>query len=341
MALSARYPDHSGPHAQEGTRLHDVAAKTLSTGQRIYNEEDAKVVDPYVNDVWDEWRKRPEGELRVEQKARWGLNAGYEGTPDATLTDHANQHVVIWDLKTGWRLVEVEANPQLLSYAVMVVPNKYTVELRIVQPLPHHPDGPVRSWTTTFADLQRRAVDLDKALKETQAPDAPLKTGEHCLYCSALAGCPAARRVSLAAVDKANAPSHDLPREHIGPELEALREAKKILDLRIGALESEVWTLLRGGTPIPGVAMMEGKGGRTNWKLDENVVRVTLQTLLGRDVAVPKMPTPTQLKNSGISPEILKPLTEYKPGKMVITTDVEARALKVFSEEPNMEYNQT
>lgn len=337
VALAARYPQTTNAAAENGTRLHGLAATALTGGERIYGAEDAKVVDPYVADVLREHWGRPQSELRVERKAQWHLNPLLEGTPDAALLDPLNQRLIIWDLKTGWRLIEAFENWQLLCYAVMLALQGWTIELRIAQPLPYHPEGSIRSWVLSYDDLQQRAIKIALALNEATKPDAIVRPGAHCLYCDALVGCPAARSVSLGAVEYAANEPVELPNEHIGRELQVLRDTVKILQLRLGALEESTAAKLRGGEKIPGVVVREGKGGRTKW-IDEEAARATIRMLTGSDPAVPSLPTPTQLKNAGLSDAMLRPLTRYQPGKMVVSTDADNQAKKIFNTEPNMEH---
>ncbi len=338
VALAARYPETTNPAAENGTRLHGLAANDIRGAQVTHSVDDASAITPYVQDVLKEYHAREGSELRVEGEISWGLNPRLKGTPDAVLFDFQNKHLIIWDLKTGWRLVEALMNWQLLCYAAMLCPAKWTIELRIVQPLPYHRDGTVRSWTLTWTELMRLAVVIQDAFKEASTPDAPLRVGAHCLYCEALAACPAARDISLSAVEYAGGETVDLPDEHLGRELEILRDMSKILQLRTDALEEAIAAKLRAGARLPGLSMREGRGGRTNWEGDEAAIRSTLQVLTGKDYAEMKLPTPTQLKTLGVPEGLLKPFTTYKPGKMAVSTDAAHDANRIFGDTPNMEH---
>lgn len=335
--MAARYPETTNAAAENGDRLHGLAATALTGGERVYSAEDGKVIDPYVADVLREHWGRPQSELRVEREVQWHLNPILKGTPDAALLDTVNKHLIVWDLKTGWRLVEVVENWQLLCYAVMLCPPGWTIELRIAQPLPYHQDGPVRAWQLTWPELQQRMTTIGVAVNEAVRSDAVIRPGAHCLYCDALVGCPAARSVSLGAVEYAASEPVDLPAEYVGRELQVLRDAVNILQLRLGALEESTAAQLRAGKKIPGVIMRESKGGRTKW-VDEEAARFTIQMLTGKDPTIPSLPTPTQLKNAGVPDALLRPLTRYQPGKMMVSTDADDRAKKIFGTEPNMEH---
>jgi hypothetical protein len=336
--LSARYPRTTSYAAENGTRLHGLAATALSGGGRVYSSEDAKAIDAYIDDVQREHSSRLNSKIYVEIETWWALLVGLRGTPDAVVVDWINKHIIIWDLKTGWRIVEAFLNWQLACYGLMYNRPGWTLELRIVQSLPYHPDGPVRSWSLTAEELARYGPIVQGAFNEASAPNAVTRPGGHCLYCDALSGCKAARDVSLAAVEYAAGEPVELPDDRIGRELEVLRETVKILQIRMGALEESTAVRLRKGAQIPGVAMRENSGGRTKWAVDEAQARAMITMLTGKDPTVPSLPTPTQLKNAGLSEEMLRPLTKYQPGKMVVSTDVNDQAKKAFGTPPNMEY---
>ncbi len=343
VALAVRFPQTYGSDAEDGTRLHDVAAGQL-LGDDPASPEDARVVDPYVADVrrvaHEAGGPDHEGvELRIEQKAHWKNLPDLAGTPDALLVDTHRKRLTIWDLKTGWGLVEVWENWQLLCYAVMVMLAGWTVDLRIVQPRPYHPDGPVRSWVLTWEELQKYMGWMGKSFKEARVPGAPLRPGNHCLYCDALPGCPAAREVTLRAVKYASTEPVDLPNEYLGRELAVMRETLGILKLRTAALEEMAEHMLRNGRRVPGMAMIAGtRGGRIKWSQSDAATRSVLQMLTGKDHAVAHMPTPTQLKAQGVPEEIIKSITHHQPGKMKLSTDVDTLAKKAFGTAPNTEH---
>lgn len=338
VPLEAKYPETSSEAADNGTRLHGLAAAVLKGGARAYNAEDAQAIDPYIANVLAEVAARPNARLLVEQEVCWINLRHLRGTPDAALIDFANRHIIIWDLKTGWRIVEALGNWQLTCYALFHARPGWTFDLRIAQPLPFHRDGSVRSWAVTWEQLEARAPVVEAAFREAISDEPPLRPGGHCLYCSAIVGCEAARGVSLGAVDIASREIVDLPDAYLGRELQVLRDTLRVLDLRVSALEETVGSRLRAGARIPGVCMRESSGGRVKWAEDEEKVRFALKVLTGEDLAVPKLPTPTQLKNSGVSEDLLRPFTRYQPGKMVVATDADDQAKKVFGDAPNMEH---
>lgn len=339
VKLESQCPRTTSPAAENGNRLHGLAATALRGGPREYGEEDAKVIDPYVADVQREHQARTNSKLYIETES-WNVHfPGIRGTPDAVVVDFVNRHIIVWDLKTGWRIVEALGNWQLTCYTLTHCRPGWTHEVRIVQPLPYHRDGPIRAWGISYDELLRRGQVIGQAIQDVAASEPILRPGAHCLYCDALAACPAARDVTLGAVDYHVARELDeVPDEHLGRELQVMRETLKIIQLRVGALEETAAAKLRSGAQIPGVCMREGSGGRTKWAVDEEQARFSLRLLMGKDPAVPKLPTPTQLKSAGVSEDLLRPFTKYQPGKMVVSTDADDHAKKVFGNAPNMEF---
>jgi len=337
VALEARYPQTASEDAENGKRLHGLAAGVLQGITGPLSDDDDKVVRPYVTNLRAELARRPGAVLEVEKRKTWSLRPEFGGTPDAALYDTPNKHIIIWDLKTGWRIVDVVWNWQLICYALMVAVRGWTVELRIAQPLPYHLDGPIRSWLLTWEQVQQQGPVVAAALKEALSDDPPLRPGRHCLYCAALAACPAVRDVAFAAIDYAKSEPVETPDEYVGRELSVLRETVKILELRTAALEESVASKLREGMRIPGVYMEEGRGGRVKWDGDETQIRATLQLLTGVDPAIPKLPTPTQMKDAGVPPQLLQPFTKYQPGKMVVSTEANDQAKKAFGHAPQTE----
>lgn len=124
------------------------------------------------------------------------------GTADVVLLfwDELNHlsHIEVFDYKHGAGVaVEATNNPQAMCYALGIV-EKYnvdpetTIDITISQPRAHHPDGPIRSWTTTAKDLRNwqdeHLVPAAKATREDNAPLVPSDSA--CRFCKAAGQCP-------------------------------------------------------------------------------------------------------------------------------------------------------
>ena len=335
VALAARYPDDPSEEAEDGTRLHGLSAQLLRGEQIDLAAEDAEVVLPYVHDVQRTVAAAgATREVFIEQRFEWQPNPALAGTPDAALKDYQAQRLTIWDFKSGWRLVEAHENRQLLCYAMILCPPGWSLDLRIVQPRPYHPQGAVRSWCLSWADLQPWWVWIGRAVRQIVNGETELRAGGHCIYCPALAGCPAARDVTLRSIAYAQREPVDLPDDEIGRELVIMRETLKLLELRTVALEETIKVRLAEGRALAGVSMRESRGGRWKWTQEDEKTRSVLHLLTGKDLAQIKMPTPKQLIDRGIDQMLVRSLSEYQPGSMVISTDPDALARRVFSDTP-------
>lgn len=332
VALSCEYPDVTSDVAFEGKRLHALAAGVLKGGVEALTPDDAAMVDPYTRDVRHAVSvASARHRLDVEMPTEWALRPGLSGTPDAALFDIEAHTVTVWDYKTGWRTTEAVGNWQLLCYAVMVCPPKWTVDLRIAQPNGYHPDGCVRSWRLSWAELLVQAVTLADAYDAAMSAGASARPGEHCLYCPALSGCAAARDMSLRMVDYAQAGRCDLPDRETGRELGVLRQAAELLRLRADALEARAEARLRSGVRVPGLRLQTGRGTR-KWKRNAADTASVLKLVTGEDYSEVRVGTPIQLAKRGVSATVLASLTDHHQGKTTVVIDDGSYARKAFGE---------
>jgi hypothetical protein len=217
IRLSAEIPRESSTAADEGTAAHTVAARCLTNGNDAmdYLGEDiiveknsfpvtehmVEAVQLYVDTVRD--LVRDGYTLKVEARLDLGhLAPGQFGTGDAVLYRAKTRHLVVVDLKYGRMVfVEVEENPQLLSYgsgaAALYKGKVDRLTLTIVQP--RGPGTPVRSWDIPNAPavISQFEEDFVQAVKEASEPDAPLSAGEWCTFCPAKGICPEYRNLAL------------------------------------------------------------------------------------------------------------------------------------------------
>ena len=216
LTLPERAPEPESDYASEGTQAHLLASHSLrhcipaaaaaSLLPGDPGEEMISAVDVFVEAVTSE-------ERRLDSAARSEVFMQYRGgdfggTADAVVP--GAEEISILDLKYGaGKIVEVQRNPQLLCYALLALdsegavnsqhPRTPRVKLTVVQPRRHHPDGPVRSWEPTAAELQDFSDRVDDA-RETVATSngsTPFHAGGHCTYCPHLAHCPEMRAQAL------------------------------------------------------------------------------------------------------------------------------------------------
>ena len=104
------------------------------------------------------------------------------------------KRTIVLDWKFGDGVpVPAENNKQLLFYAAAArrtestkwaFENTEELELIIVQP-PH-----VKRWVTDFKTLDQFELDLVRAVKLAQQPNAPIAVGDHCRWCAGKPLCP-------------------------------------------------------------------------------------------------------------------------------------------------------
>lgn len=330
MSLSDGLRSSPGPLAEEGARLHRLAAAVLMGDVALddLTAEDREIIEPYVTYA-EQWDSRVvESCLNVVFCLPVGEQRGYElqGTPDLVAYD--DERIVVVDFKTGWRPVEVHENWQLLCYATLLRPTPAEITLAVVQPRPWHPDGPVREWTITAAQLEKYAAVIFDAVRRVHE-DAVLRTGPWCRYCPALPHCPAVRDVTLADVDHSGIERVEIPDDFLAKELEVLRSAQERLGLRVAALEEIVTAKLLSGVPIRGVSL-EQKVGRLTWSHEDKAVLAAILGMTGRGIGKTVAPTPTQAIKSGVPEQVVHALAKRKPGKLVVSTHSHQAARQAF-----------
>lgn len=149
LALTAGHPDLPNVYSEEGTAIHEVSAICLkrADGTRAhtfigswivvspdgvvpqrkvcFTEEMADLAQGYIEFV----EAKSKGyDLRVEQKLEFSKFVGVPGqfgTTDAGFVDWEHGEIVIDDLKSGHRHVDVTRNPQLMIYALAFLGQLY------------------------------------------------------------------------------------------------------------------------------------------------------------------------------------------------------------------------
>lgn len=241
--------------------------------------------------------------------------------------------LTIDDYKGGWRIIEPDRNWTLLSHAIGWVIRNETrpdrIILRIHQPRPYHPDGPLREWWCSYEELMGYYHQIDHRLSN---PVDELVTGlSHCAKCHALALCPAAREAGMNAIDASNIVFDDtLPKDALTHELETLRHAVAMIENRRDALDELISYRIAQGEVFDNYAL-ERRQGQRRWKpgLTGQVLSLAAGVDLTKDGAV----TPAEAERRGVNKKAIELLTErpmLEPKLKRI--DVDARARAIFGE---------
>lgn len=306
----------------------DLVGRTHQNGWFV-TEEMAADVEEYVDLVRADSH---DGKLWAEQRVRFSDQPLIEGTLDAAGIVETLR-LKLKDLKYGYRLVEVYANPQLIVYGWalynMLVKSGHQIneiELAIYQPRAFHPEGPFRKWVVTPQELYEHAAALYERALKTTVPDAPATPGAWCSDCPAANGCKAlADRVYALTETVATRAHRSLTSVELGRELDFIDQAEKLLKVRATAIRTEAEQRLKSGESVPGWWMTARRGNR-RFKVDGTIV----QLLTGVDPWVRKECTPKELERRGASPEIVEKLVERPDIGMKLTARTDRDVANVF-----------
>lgn len=210
----------SSPWAAEGTLAHQIADKCLSENLKPetylgtkhtvdgfefeVSDEMVGAVELYISTVLDEYAPGTDDVLFVEQRFHLkDLHEGLFGTNDAGVYHAGKRKLTIFDLKYGAGVrVSAVNNGQLLYYALGAIdflgPDRPVDEIEMVIVQPRGGGEPVKRWQLDLMELFEFAGTLVDAVERTEDPDAPLKAGDHCRFCSARGICPALKDAAYA-----------------------------------------------------------------------------------------------------------------------------------------------
>lgn len=236
------------------------------------------------------------------------------------------------DFKYGRRLVAVEGNWALLAHAIglCIIHNMQPamIVLRIHQPRPYHPDGKLREWRLSYAELLGYYQQIDATLSNLRDE---LRTGfDWCSGCHALATCPAARSARMNIIDATTTTfSDELPNDALAFELDTLRNAKKMLEAQVDALEELAVYRLKCGQVIDNYALEHSYANR-RWKSGIDYALLGITT--GVDCSTkPGTITPAEAERRGISKAAIEALTERpQTGTKLARVSADKRAQRLL-----------
>lgn len=264
---------------------------------------------------------------QMEAVTTWGVDGVYQinGRTDHIAYDREADELYDDDFKYGYSLVEPEMNWTLISHAIAWcktwnhVPAR--IRLRIHQPRPYHPNGHLREWTISGQQL----IELWNQVHATMSnPDDILRTGPYCGKCSKNGNCPAARAANMNAIDiQQHAFTDQLTDEQLADELRLVEYGTKTLKKRLEALQDMAKHRVQHGKVLPGY-QLERTYANKNWRghLSPDMLKV----LTGRDLAVPKLCSPSEAKARGVPELMLNALTtRVESGVKLVQVDIDKR----------------
>ena len=303
VALVAQVPPKpSSKYADEGTLLHDVISDLLQSDNsvtdylgRSYNgiELTQDLIDTKITpalEALNEIDPDMAMDVEVECNVSYGdLIPGAFGSVD--LIGRLGNRTIVLDWKFGDGVpVPVENNKQLLFYAAAARRTESTqwafegtdeVELIIVQP------PSVRRWVTTFETLDRFEIDLLRAVKLAQRPDAPIESGDHCRWCAAKPICP----VVNGELDRAHRTAiNNLNSDQIG---ELLQKAD-LFESWLKDLRQLAFDMLENNKPVTGYKLVAKRATRKWADEDEAAERLLDLGLLEDEIVKSELISPAQ-----------------------------------------------
>lgn len=284
----------SGPAAQRGTRIHEIAEPWLRArlaGKKTYRppakcaKDEVAEAGAYVGYCLKKW----EDAAALDPKAQCGIEH------KSTVTDECWGSCDFWifaagifisiDLKSGREAVDPDGNTQLLIYALGIIKaNGFVarkVELCIWQPNDDR-EMPEKVAVYTKHAFTKAVIDitigikgatsyLDEKIASMQAYHARLVPGDHCGYCDALGVCPAAKSRSLS-ISSAN--FQPVPVERFSPPAAEKLEPDQIAEILtrapafyawLNSIETRALELMHKGHRIPGYKVVQ-KVTRRAWE---------------------------------------------------------------------------
>lgn len=278
------------------------------------------------------------------------------GTNDCSLPIPFDR-VIVYDYKHGKGVsVDVEANKQLMYYALGAAQDGdfNTVELVIVQP--RAGGEPIKRYTLGIAELELFASQLREKINDTRDPKAPLQCGAWCkkTFCPAMATCPAVKNQIESDAQIAFEPYDTTPIVFPTPELlskEGLRrilDGMELMDQWLRSVEAYAETLANNGEEIPGYKLVRGRQGNRKWK-DEIKVIQTLIPLATADITNQmyerKLKSPAEMQKifGKSAKEEIESLTIRTEGKIILVPESDPReavspsAIEVFKNKDSIE----
>lgn len=327
FALEGVFPElGDSPEAREGTAAHFYAmekleGRTWPIGHLTPNGVpiDADMIrhgEEYVDDVTAELKNFAPGAMfRVETKvfAHALVHPENEGTPDTWAIHLVQKRLTLWDYKYGHKYVDPYKFWQGIDYIAGIFEGlslsyedvaDMDIRIRVVQPRNYHPDGPVREWRTTGAEIWRLILELRTAAYVAKVPGAPTRTGPQCEDCKGRHACEAFMRQTARDQDKAGETTPIvLPPWAVGKELERIRSAIKRLEARRDGLTVQAISILdRGG------AVLGWKKGfvdsQERWVTPPAEVRI-LGATFGVDLNKDAVKSPAEARKLGIDPVVI------------------------------------
>lgn len=204
--------DRSSPHAEEGTKAHELCEAFLiqclqvkgeppdwwsETIRENYTDEMIQSCIMYVDRVMAEIALFENPSVRIESKLTLHDEMKLYGTADVAITGviDGEERGAILDLKYGKTKVVAKDNPQLAYYACAMrrtsKRNLQKIKVMIVQPRIKNPITEVEYGMSELDEWEKKLlIGAEKAYLQIVSDEREFVVGSHCKWCRGLSICP-------------------------------------------------------------------------------------------------------------------------------------------------------
>lgn len=258
------------------------------------------------------------GQISCEQSIDWQTRSGIwiKGTYDVGYVTYDGPDMLcIDDLKYGWGIVEAKDNWQLLGYAigeVIRIGRAFEkIRMRIIQPRPHHEEGPIREWVITYDQLLAYKEKIEVRMEQIAAGENSLVSGPQCKYCPAAAeACPAFNKAFYRGVEVAHSFLQDsISDSELAFQLDLIQRVSDLVKTKLSSLEMLAISRIKAGKIVPNWITKERLGDRS-WK--HGISPDVIKMLTGVDVVEKVMLSPAKAEKIGVKKELIASMVDRK-----------------------------
>jgi hypothetical protein len=325
--------------AREGTAFGELLERML-TGQPLvshakngvaFNDE----MKYHANDLATKIKANAKSEILCEQKIDWMTQSGIIIAGKYDISYVVDNTLYIDDAKYGYGIVEVKKNWQLIGYAIGEVIRRNQrfdkIVMRILQPRPHHEDGPERPWEITTEQLWEYKYQIENQMQKIVKGEIQLNTGSQCKYCPAAAeACTAFNRATHSSIDFAltHFQQDHISDKELSYQLDLVERAAEVLKIKHDSIKQLAVSRIKEGKIIPGYISKDSIGDR-KWK--SNISPKVIETLTGVNVVETIMLSPAKAEKLGIKKDIMAKFVE-RPylGQNLVKQDANELGNKIF-----------
>ena len=295
VRLSEGIESKSSAYADEGTLAHKLAADWLITGKAPEMDEEMKeALQIYIDFVADErvWSDK----ILIEHKFHLKeVHPNLFGTADVVIYKPEEKILLVGDLKYGQGILVDADNDQLRYYAAGCLLSTglpcLKIVLAIIQPRAMHQDGPIRMHTFDAGDILEFVTTLRANALATEAPDAPLVSGGHCRFCTAIGICPNIRDNALSVAQTEFSPVLSYNPIALAETLSKL----DMLEAYAKGVRAFAYAEAEAGRPPPGFKLVEKRAIR-KWGNQEEAEEYLSKHLDSDDLFDREFKSPAQIE---------------------------------------------